>query len=178
MVNKKLLRLMIIAMLLAMSIVLSYLESFIPVFIPGVKLGLANVIILIMLYEFKFYEAGIVDVIRILIVSFIRGTFLSPTFFMSLSGGILSFLVMLMASKVKIFSCIGVGILGSILHCFGQILVAIWLVGSDAVLYYLPFIGLLSLATGIFTGLISRSYLKRSITKRFIEKNQDDVYEY
>ena len=64
----------IIAMLLAMAIVLSIVESFIPVFIPGVKLGLANVIILIMLYEFKSSEAFVVQLLRILIASLLRGT--------------------------------------------------------------------------------------------------------
>ena len=93
--NNNLKRLMIIAMLLAAAIVINYLESFIPIFIPGVRLGLANAIILIMLYEFKWYEALAVDILRILLVSLIRGTFLSPTFFMALSGGMLSFLIML-----------------------------------------------------------------------------------
>ena len=166
--NKRLLRYSIIAMMLAIAVVASYLESFIPVFIPGVKLGLANVVILIMLYEFKFYEAGIVDILRILIVAIIRGTLLTPTFFMSLSGGVLSYLLMLLFSKVKIFSPIGVGIIGSIAHVFGQILVAIWIMGTNAVLYYLPFIMLLSLATGILSGFIAKTYIKRSITQNFI----------
>ena len=61
-------RLAILSLLLSVAIVLSYLESLIPMFIPGVKLGLANVVILIMLYEFKFYEALLVDLIRIFIV--------------------------------------------------------------------------------------------------------------
>ena len=132
-VHRPLLRLSIIAMLLAVAIVLSYLESFIPIWIPGVKLGLANVIILIMLYEFKFYEAGIVDILRILVVALIRGTFMSPTFFMSLSGGILSYFVML------------------------------------------PFILLLSLGTGILSGFIARSYLKRSITKRYLSEENGQI---
>ena len=79
--NKSLKRWMIIAMLLAMAVILGYIESFIPIFIPGVKLGLANVIILIMLYEFKFYEAFIVDILRILVVALIRATLMTPTFF-------------------------------------------------------------------------------------------------
>ena len=99
--NQKLKRLMIIAMMLAMAIIVNYMESFIPVFIPGVRLGLANVIILLMIYEFKFYEALIVNLLRIFIVSLLRGTFLSPVFFMSLSGGMLSLIVMFLFSKIK-----------------------------------------------------------------------------
>lgn len=162
-------RYLIMAMLLAMAIVLSYVESFIPIFIPGVKLGLANVIILIMLYEFKWYESLLVNILRIVLVALIRSTLLTPTFFMSLSGGILSYAVMLGFSRIKFFDVIGVSVLGSISHCAGQIIVAIFLVSSVGIAYYLPFIALLSIATGVLSGIISKIYLKRSITKRFIE---------
>ena len=161
-------RLAVIAMLMAMAIVLSILESFIPVFIPGVKLGLANVIILIMLYEFKIKEAFLVDLLRILAVGILRGTLMSPTFVMSLSGGMLSFLVMLLFSRIKIFSVIGVSVLGSISHCIGQIIAAMILLSSQAVVYYLPFIMLLSCVTGVLSGIITKIYLKRSITSKFI----------
>ncbi len=162
-------RLTIVAMLLAMAIVLNYLESFIPIFVPGVRLGLANVIILIMLYEFKWYEAFAVDILRILIVALIRATFLSPTFFMALSGGLLSFLIMFLFSRIKIFSKIGVSVLGSLSHALGQIIVAIIMLESVDLIYYLPFIALLSLATGILSGVIASLYLKRSITNKFVE---------
>lgn len=166
--DKRLKRWMIIGMLLAMAVVVSYLESFIPIFIPGVKLGLANAIILIMLYEFKWFESFTVDILRILVVSFIRGTFLTPTFWMSFSGGVVSFLVMLLFSRFKLFSPIGVSILGSLAHACGQVAIAMVMLESVNILYYLPFIMLLSLGTGILSGFISRSYLKRSITSRFI----------
>lgn len=166
-------RLTIISMLLAMAIVLNYLESFIPIFIPGVRLGLANVIILIMLYEFKWYEALAVDILRILIVSLIRATFLSPTFFMALSGGLLSFVIMFLFSRIKIFSKIGVSILGSLSHATGQIVIAIILLESVDLIYYLPFIALLSLVTGILSGVITSLYLKRSITNKFIENIEE-----
>lgn len=166
--NHNLKRLTIISMLLAMAIVLNYLESFIPVFVPGVKLGLANVIILIMLYEFKWYEALAVDILRILIVSLIRGTILSPAFFMALSGGMLSYLIMLLFSRIKIFSKIGVSVLGSLSHAIGQIVIAIILLDSFDLVYYLPFIAILSLGTGIISGIITSLYLKRSITNKFI----------
>lgn len=165
----KLKRLCVLAMLLAMAIVLSILESLIPMFIPGVKLGLANVIILIMLYEFKIYEAFIVDLVRILLVGLLRGTIFAPTFFMSLSGGMLSFVVMLIFSRLKFFKVVGVSTLGSISHCVGQIVVAMLILSTEAVIYYLPFIAILSILTGVVSGLIATTYLKRSITKKFIE---------
>lgn len=161
-------RLCIISMLLAMAIVLNILESFIPFGIPGVKLGLANIIILIMLYEFKPYEALAVNVLRILLVGLLRGNFLSPTFIMSLSGGLLSFLIMYLFSRIKVFSPIGVSVLGAVSHATGQVIAAIILLGTQAVIYYLPLIGLLSIGTGVISGIITRLYLKKSITARFL----------
>ena len=165
---KSIKRLAIIAMLIAMAIVLNILESFIPVFIPGVKLGLANVIILIMLYEFKSSEALAVNIARIFLVGIMRGNIFTPTFFMSLSGGILAFGFMWLFSRFKFFSVIGVYVIGSISHCVGQILVAIIILGTKAVIGYLPFILILSVVTGVFSGILAMTYLKRSITKKFI----------
>ena len=164
-------RVAIISMLLAMAIVLSIVEGMIPLSIPGVKLGLANVIILIMLYEFKVGEAFCVQLLRILIATLLRGTFLNPAFFMSLSGGFLAFIIMLIFSRIKLFTPIGVSVMGSIFHVTGQRLVAIIIMGTDAVIYYLPFIALFSLATGILSGLVADIYLKRSITSRFLNNN-------
>ncbi len=172
--NSKLKRLTIIAMLLAMAIVINYVESFIPVFIPGVRLGLANAIILIMLYEFKWYESLAVDLLRILLVALIRGTFLSPTFFMALSGGMISFLVMLLFSRIKVFSKIGVSVLGSLSHAAGQILIAMVLLESVDLVYYLPFIAVLSVGTGILSGMVTALYLKRSITNKFIDNKEEE----
>lgn len=167
---KNLKRICILSMLLAMAIVLNMVETLIPIFIPGVKLGLANIIILIMLYEFKPTEALIVNLLRIIIVGLIRSTLLSPTFLMSLTGGILSYLLMLLFSRGKIFSPIGVSVLGAVGHTVGQIVIAIILLDTTAVVYYLPLIALLSVFTGVFSGILARAYLKRSITKQFLEE--------
>ncbi len=167
---KNLKRICILSMLLAMAIVLNMVETLIPIFIPGVKLGLANIIILIMLYEFKPTEALIVNLLRIIIVGLIRSTLLSPTFLMSLTGGIFSYLLMLLFSRGKIFSPIGVSVLGAVGHTVGQIVIAIILLDTTAVVYYLPLIALLSVLTGVFSGILARAYLKRSITKQFLEE--------
>ena len=167
---KNLKRTCILSMLLAMAIVLNMVETLIPIFIPGVKLGLANIIILIMLYEFKPTEALIVNLLRIIIVGLIRSTLLSPTFLMSLTGGIFSYLLMLLFSRGKIFSPIGVSVLGAVGHTVGQIVIANILLDTTAVVYYLPLIALLSVFTGVFSGILARAYLKRSITKQFLEE--------
>ena len=165
---KELKRYMIIAMLLSIAIVISYLESLIPVFVPGVKLGLANVIILIMIYEFRFHEALLVDILRILIVALLRGTFLNPIFFMSISGAISSFIIMFIFSKIKIFTAVGVSVLGSFFHAFGQIIACMIILSLKEVINYLPIIAMLSIGTGLISGFITDTYLRRSITIKYI----------
>ncbi|MDE7161431.1 MAG: Gx transporter family protein, partial [Anaeroplasmataceae bacterium] len=113
-------------------------------------------------------EALLVDLLRIILVGLLRGNFLSPTFVMSFSGGMLSFLVMFLFSRIKVFSPIGVSVLGAVSHASGQILAAIILLDSQAVVYYLPFIGILSIVTGVFSGILTKAYLSKSITHKFI----------
>ena len=91
-----------IASLLTMSIVLSMVEGLIPIPVPGVKLGLANIIILVMLYDFKTSEAFMVLIIRIILVGLLRGNIFQMPFFMSLSGGLTSFILMRIFSKIKL----------------------------------------------------------------------------
>ena len=166
--NQNLKRLIIIAMLLSIAIVINYVESFIPVVVPGVRLGLANVIILIMIYEFTFYEALIVDLLRIFVVSLIRGALFQPIFFMALVGGMASYLIMLLFSKLKPFSSVGVSALGAVFHTFGQIITLIVLTSTPEVINFVPVIGLLSLLTGILSGFICHTYLVRSITSNYV----------
>lgn len=154
-------KLLILSMLLAISIVSSLLDSLVPIPIPGVKLGVGNVVILLMIYKFKFKETSLILILRILIVSFIRGNFLSITFYMSLSGGIISFLVMFFCSKIKILDVITVSVFGSIFHCVGQILVCILSLSTYQIVYYLPLMIVLSVFTGIFTGFLSKQMIKK-----------------
>ena len=153
----------LLSMLLAMAIIVGYLESFIPVIIPGVKLGLANVIILVCLIHFKWYEALIVSILRIFIVSLLIGTFLNITFLMSLSGGILSFLAMFIALKCLKNAVIFPSLLGSLFHVIGQILIAIIITSTINVIYYLPIILLLAIPTGILVGILAKAILKIKI---------------
>ena len=98
----------LLGVLTAAAIVIAILESFIPsIGIPGVKMGLANIVILIILYELGIWEAGVVNLLRVLVVSLARGTFLSMGFLMSLTGAALSFGIMvLFYLLIKKFSII------------------------------------------------------------------------
>ena len=111
----------LMGILTAGAIIIAILESFIPsIGIPGVKLGLANIVILIILYEIGIVEAIIVDLLRVLMVGLLRGTIVSMGFLMSLTGAVLSLGIMiLLFLVVKKFSIVGVSVVGSIFHVTG-----------------------------------------------------------
>lgn len=147
-----------ISMLLALSVVLNIIESFIPIFngtIPGLKLGLANVIVLIVLYLYSFKDAVYISILRVFLVGIIRTGLFSMTFFFSLGGSILSVLIMGLVKKTKL-SIIGVSILGSIGHSIGQILIAMVILKNVYIAYYIPWLLLFAIPTGILTGVISK----------------------
>lgn len=147
-----------LSMLLTLSVVLNIIESFIPIFngsIPGLKLGLANVIVLIVLYLYSFKEAIYISILRVFLVGMLRTGLFSMTFFFSLGGAILSVLIMGLTKKTKL-SIIGVSILGSISHSIGQILIAVLLIQNIYIIYYTPWLLLFSIPTGILTGIISK----------------------
>lgn len=159
-----------LTMLLALSVVLNIIESFIPLFngnIPGLKLGLANIIILIVLYMFSFKDALYVSLLRIILVGILRTGLFSMTFFFSLGGAILSLCSMFIAKKTRL-SIIGVSIVGSIFHSIGQILVAILIIKNMYIIYYVPWLLLFSIPTGILVGFTSKTILNNLDNRKII----------
>ena len=158
----------LLGVLLAMTIVIGILESFIPSFtIPGIKLGLANIVILITLYEIGILESVFINLIRVIVVSLVRGSFLSMGFFMSLTGAFLSLGIMIVFYLlIKKFSIIGVSVIGSLFHVIGQIIIAIIYLGSLYVIFYLPLIAFAAVITGIIVGFIARSIIRTNIIKK------------
>lgn len=162
----------LLGVLTAGAIVIAILESFIPsIGIPGVKLGLANIVILIILYELGIVEAIIVNLLRVLVVGLVRGTFLSMGFLMSLTGAIFSLGIMILFYLlIKKFSIVGVSVIGSLFHVFGQILIAMIFLGTAYIFLYLPIIALSAIITGVFVGIIASLVIKTGIIKKQREK--------
>lgn len=162
----------LLGVLTAAAIVIAILESFIPsVGVPGVKLGLANIVILIILYELGIVEAIIVNLLRVLVVGLVRGTFLSMGFLMSLTGAIMSLGIMILFYLlIKKFSIIGVSVVGSIFHVTGQILIAMIYLGTAYIVLYLPIITISAILTGVFVGIVSQLIIKTGIIKKQREK--------
>lgn len=145
-----------LSLLLALSVALNIIESFIPFFngiIPGLKLGLANIVILFVLYQFSFKDALYISILRVFLVGILRTGLFSPSFFFSLSGSIFSICAMFIGKKINRFSIIGVSVLGSIAHSLGQVLMAILLVQMNSMIYYLPWLLLFSIPTGVLVGI-------------------------
>ena len=162
----------LLGVLTAGAIVIAILESFIPsIGIPGVKLGLANIVILVILYELGVVEAIIVNLLRVLVVGLVRGTFLSMGFLMSLTGAVLSLGIMILFYLlIKKFSIIGVSVIGAVFHVFGQILIAMIFLGTAYIFLYLPIVAISAIITGVFVGIVAKLIINTGIIKKQREK--------
>ena len=148
-------------LLVALSMILSYVESLIPAFVavPGVKVGLANIVVIFALYTLGPIEALIVSLLRVILSSFLFGSVLSLLY--SLSGALLSLSGMILMKKLKIFSTTVVSVTGGVLHNVGQILVACLVLETDVLLYYLPVLIHSGVITGAVIGIIASLVIKR-----------------
>lgn len=145
----------------ALALIFSYVETLIPINfgIPGAKLGLANLVIVIVLYKTGGKEALLLSVTRIVLSGFLFGNLFAILY--SLAGGLFSLAVMGLVKRKKSFSIIGVSMAGGVTHNIGQLIVAMLVVETYQVGYYLPVLMLAGLATGTLIGVISREVLKR-----------------
>ncbi len=142
-------------LLVALAMVLSYVEALIPFSfaVPGVKLGLANIVVVFALYRLGKVEALCISLIRVLLLTFMFGN--AFALFYSLSGAVLSFAVMLLLHKTGRFSSVGVGIGGGVAHNIGQILCAMVLMETKQIIYYLPVLFVSGTLAGIAIGVIA-----------------------
>ena len=129
-----------------------------PILIPGVKLGLANVIIVIMLYFMDAKSAFFVSLIRVLLSGLLFAGFAGLLY--SLSGAMLSFAVMVLLKRTERFRIVGVSVAGGIFHNVGQIVVAALVVENVRMAYYLPFLLVSGVVTGIVIGIVAQTALK------------------
>ncbi|MCI6242712.1 MAG: Gx transporter family protein [Lachnospiraceae bacterium] len=146
---------------LALAMICSYIEMLIPFNfgIPGVKLGLTNIVVVLMLYTIGTREAIMVSVLRILLMGILFGNVMSIVY--SLAGGILSFLVMAILKKTGQLGCISVSVAGGISHNIGQILAAAVVVNSFSILYYLPVLLIAGVVTGLLIGILAQELIVR-----------------
>lgn len=145
------------------ALVLSYIEAILPPIyqaIPGIKVGLPNIIIIFMLYRFGLKEAVAVSLIRLVIVALLFGN--GMTFIYSLAGATLSLLIMVILKKTNLFSTVGVSVAGGVFHNLGQILVAMFLLNSSQIGYYMIVLAITGTIAGVFVGIAGALLLKRT----------------
>ena len=144
-----------LGMLTAVAIVLGYFEHLLPVTgIPGVKLGLANTVLLYALYLLDIPSAILLMFLKVGVSGLLFGG--PAAMLYSFAGGVLSLLVMILARKMPGLSIVGVSILGAVSHNIAQMLVALFVVETRAILAYLPVLLLAAAVTGTLTGLVAR----------------------
>lgn len=134
--------------------ILSYVEAKLPVFfaVPGIKLGLTNIVVLLALYMMGNKSAIAINIIRIFLVSILFGTAMSLAY--SLAGGLLSGLVMIALKRTGRFRMMTVSVAGAVAHNIGQILVAAFLLGTSAVLWYMLILWFAGIAGGLVIGFL------------------------
>ncbi len=152
----------LLGVLTAVAFILNYLESLLPSFIPvpGVKIGLANIAVLVALYVLGFSYAAVLAAVRVVLSGLTFGSLFSMLY--SFAGLALAIPLMILLKRTKKFSVIGVSVAGSVAHNLGQLICALFLVGT-AIFYYSPLLIVSGIVAGMITGLVSKYSLRISI---------------
>lgn len=147
-------------MFIALAFIFNYVERLLPFNfgIPGIKLGLANIVVLMALYTLGYKAAFTLTVVRVLLTGFSYGSMYHVMY--GMAGAMLSFLFMSVLHKTKKFSIVGVSIIGGLGHNIGQILVAMWIL-SESLLYYLPFLLVGGAISGTLIGILGSLIVTR-----------------
>ncbi len=149
-----------LALFTATALLLSYIESLFPFFmgVPGMKLGLANLAVVLALYYYGWREALLINAVRIILAGLLFGNLFSVLF--SLGGALVSFFAMLLFRRLKL-SVYGVSMAGGVFHNLGQIVIAAAIVETAAVGYYVPFLLVAGVVTGLLIGVLAKQILYR-----------------
>lgn len=146
----------VLGMLCAAAVLCSYAETLLPfsiIPVPGFKIGLANVVIMLILYRFSFADALIVNVVRSIVIALLFSGFTSAVF--SLCGGTLALIAMLMVKHCRFFSIYAAGVAGAVMHNIGQLTAAAIMLKTVSVFAYLPWLMICSLVCGLLIAVIT-----------------------
>ena len=146
---------------IALAMIMSYIEALVPLSfaVPGIKMGLANIVIIFVLYKIGTKEAILVSIIRVILVSLLFSNVMAMAY--SIAGAVLSLSVMWLLKKTDKFSFVGVSIAGGIMHNVGQIIMAVILLGTEQIALYLPVLNITGTATGVVIGIVSGLVINR-----------------
>ena len=152
--------------LIALALVFSYVEHLIPIPtpVPGIKIGLANLVSLTGLFFLHPAQVFIILVSRILLAGLMFGNM--STIIYSLAGGVVSFLVMYLFKRLKIFSALGISMLGGVFHNLAQLSVACIILSSTSLLMYLPVLIIAGVISGLLIGTVTE-LVSKAVQKNF-----------
>ena len=145
-------RLTTLAIATSLAMVLSFLESLLPplVAVPGVKIGLSNIVTVFLVYTLGERDAAAVSAVRVSLSSLLFGSAVS--FLYSLSGALLSYLLMILSKRLLPFGTVGVSVLGGVAHNVGQVAAAILIMENAYIAYYLPPLLISGVLAGVLVG--------------------------
>lgn len=147
-------------LLTALALVLSYLESLVPpLWVPGVKLGLPNLAVVFALYRLGFKDACAISLVRVVLVALLFGNGAALAY--SVAGAALSLALMGLLKRTGKFSSVGVSVAGGVAHNAGQILVAMALLETSRLAWYLPVLWISGMIAGVLVGIVSGVLVKR-----------------
>ena len=155
-------RVTLLGLLASLALLLSYVEFLLPPLyaaVPGIKLGLPNIVIIFTLYRLGLSSAATVSFVRLAVSALLFGNVM--TFAYSFAGALLSLAVMALLKKLDVLTTVGVSIAGGILHNFGQILVAMLLLNTPQIAYYMIVLTVTGTISGAFIGLCGAFMVKR-----------------
>ncbi len=154
-------KLALLSMILSMALILAYIDSIIPYnfVIPGIKMGLCNIAIVFGLYKLGIKEAILISLTRVFVMTILFSS--GVTFIYSIAGAVLSLLVMCILKRFNVFDEYGVSIAGALAHNIGQLLAAIFILQTNTIVYYLPYLLLSGLISGLIIGILSAIMIKR-----------------
>ena len=146
---------------IALAMIMSYIEALVPLSfaVPGIKMGLANIVIIFVLYKIGTKEAIVVSLIRVILVSLLFSNAMAMAY--SIAGAVLSLSVMWLLKKTDKFSVIGVSVAGGVMHNVGQIIMAVILLGTEQIALYLPVLIITGTATGVVIGIVAGLVINR-----------------
>ncbi len=164
--RKRIKRITLLALFASVAMLLSYVEFLLPpIFtsVPGIKMGLPNIIIVLVLYRFGIKDAAIVSLVKLVLSTMLFANI--TAFWYSLAGAALSLAVMALLKRLDILSSVGVSVAGAVMHNLGQVIVAMLLMQTSAIGYYMIVLLFTGVISGVFIGLAGAMMIKR--TARF-----------
>lgn len=152
-------RLALSALLVAVMLILGYLETFVPTGVPGIKLGLSNSVLLLAVYWLGIPTAFLLMLAKVLLSGLLFSGVNAMLY--SLAGGLLSMTVMSVLYELRGFSPVTIAMAGGVFHNVGQVGLAMLILETDKLVYYMAVLMLVGLVTGFITGTVAKLLMKR-----------------